>query len=39
MKVEVSVAEVDEFFKELQKQPEKILETVKEDVPHAKLHH
>jgi putative transposase len=35
MKVEVSVAEVVEFFKELQKQPEKILETVKEDVPQA----
>jgi putative transposase len=35
MKVEISVAEVVEVFKELQKQPEKILETVKEDVPQA----
>jgi transposase-like protein len=35
MKVEISVAEVAEVFKELQKQPEKILETVKADVPLA----
>jgi putative transposase len=35
MKVEISVAEVVKVFKELQKQPEKILETVKEDVPQA----
>ena len=35
MKVELSVAEVVEVFKELQRQPEKILETVKTDVPLA----
>ena len=35
MKVEISVAEMVEVFKELQKQPEKILETVKTDVPQA----
>jgi len=35
MKVEISVAEVVEVFKELQNQPEKILETVKADVPQA----
>ena len=35
MKVEISVAEVVQVFKELQKQPEKILETVKADVPPA----
>jgi putative transposase len=35
VKVEISVSEVVEVFKELHKQPEKILETVKADVPQA----
>jgi putative transposase len=35
MKVEISVAEVTEVFKEIQGQPEKILEMIKVDVPKA----
>jgi putative transposase len=35
VKVEISVSEVVDVFKELQKQPEKILETIKADVPQA----
>ena len=35
MKVEISVAEVIQVFKELQEQPEKILEMVKADMPQA----
>lgn len=35
MKVEISVTEVVQVFKELQEQPEKILEMVKTDMPKA----
>ena len=35
MKVEISVAEVVQVFKELQEQPEKILEIVKANIPQA----
>jgi len=35
MKVEISVAEVTEVFKEIQSQPEKILEMIKVDMPRA----
>lgn len=35
MKVEISVAEVTEVFKEIQSQPEKILEMIKVDIPRA----
>ena len=35
MKVEISVAEVVQVFKEIQEQPEKILEMVKADMPQA----
>jgi putative transposase len=35
MKVEISLTEVVQVFKELQEQPEKILELVKEDIPYA----
>jgi putative transposase len=35
VKVEISVAEVVQVFKELQEQPEKILEMVKADMPQA----
>jgi putative transposase len=35
VKVEISVAEVVQVFKEIQEQPEKILEMVKADMPHA----
>ena len=35
MKVEISVAEVAQVFKEIQEQPEKILEMIKADMPKA----
>ena len=35
MKVEISVAEVVQVFKEIQEQPEKILEMIKADMPQA----
>ena len=35
MKVEISVSEIVQVFKEIQEQPEKILEMVKTDMPHA----
>jgi len=35
VKVEISVSEIVQVFKEIQEQPEKILEMVKTDMPHA----
>ena len=35
MKVEISVSEMVQVFKELQEQPEKILEMVRADMPQA----
>ena len=35
MKVEISVSEMVQVFKEIQEQPEKILEMVKADMPQA----